>query len=887
MKRSLILLLVVALLATMVPTIALAADATTPLVKSLDTFMVAMPDITGMLSRAKKTDTNQFVLQLTGTQNTISKVSATGGKTGEAAAVNSSAVKVVWTTSDRNIAGFNIEASKKDKELNIVAEGNDHGTITQILDADGNTKFPVIDGRAVGDVVFTGKAYWADANLNRNPTLLGTVSFNVHILPVWETKVTIKDFADEYKEKETQTHEYWLVDKKQAKGDILSISEITGGEAYLNLEELATVYNDPDQPTGNPNDWAATYGVGELTWTTTDESIAKVDKHGRVWFSGKTGKVTIRATAKEETKYPHTPKYAEVTFIIYDKPVKEQTSYEAFKKVEFTADDLGVKRGCSSNYVNIARFLELYPRPVEWYQQKGGDEHQDGQGGNYGVNDDIIWTSLDENVMWICKDKSHYTNGIGPNWQECYVEVAENAKAGQKVTIRATSKQNPALYDDIVLYVVANDKISASFERTALTLRVGESDILKILGTESDLAKLDDDYYTLTSENTNIAEVNGVYGYFDGSKEQYYVWVKGVAPGKTKITLQSARYQLSISADVTVVAAEGVKSVTVPEKYQNITMPLYDVDSRAEVFDGVNTVNVNVDVNPDDAWYKATWTSSDPSVAYVVYDGDTNLTDSKNAVTIRAAGVGKCKITVTIDDGNKVFKRSMNITVVKAKATKLALNVNKATVYLHKGGDNTLQLTATDKKTDEAVPVTWTSSDKTIAKVSKTGLVTFKKEGTVKITAATKDGYKAEKTCTIKVKKLPVSKIVVDSKKMTMKVGETSFVQYRVNAKAYNQAVSFKSSDKKVVKVDKYGNLEALKAGKAEITITAKDGSGVTAKVIITVKGVAENTDIDVVEVVEDEGLELTLDGIDGIEDLGIEDEVVLDNNEVIELAID
>lgn len=879
MKRSLILLLVAALMATMVPTIALAADA--PLAKSLDTFMVAMPDITGMLSRAKKTDTNQFVLQLTGTQNTISKVSATGGKTGEAAKVDSSAVMVVWTTSDRNIAGFNIEASKSDKELNIVAEGNDHGTITQILDADGNTKFPVIDGRAVGDVVFTGKAYWADANLNRNPTLLGTVSFNVHILPVWETKVTIKDFADGNKEKETQTHEYWLVDKKQAAGDILSISEITGGEAYLNLEELATVYNDPDQPTGNPNDWAATYGVGELTWTTTDESIAKVDKHGRVWFSGKTGKVTIRATAKEETKYPHTPKYAEVTFIIHDKPVKEQTSYEAFKKVEFTADDLGVKRGCSSNYVNIARFLELYPRPVEWYQQKGGEEHQDGQGGNYGVDDDIIWTSSDESIMWICKDKSHYTNGIGPNWGECYVEVSDSAKAGARVTIRATSKRNPLLYDEIELYVIANDARSVSFERTAATVRVGTYESIKILG---DFIK--DSYVTLTSSNPNVATVDWDW-YWDGNKGQYYVEVYGVTPGTTQIVLQSSRYQFKAVADVTVVPAEGVKSVTVPEKYQNITMPLYDVDSRPEVFDGVNTVNVNVNVNPSNAWYKATWTSSDPSVAYVVYDGDANLTDGQNAVMIRAAGVGKCKITVTIDDGIKTFKRSMNITVVKAKATKLALNVNKATVYLHKGGDNTLQLTATDKKTDEAVPVTWTSSDKTIAKVSKTGLVTFKKEGTVKITAATKDGYKAEKTCTIKVKKLPVSKIVVDSKKMTMKVGETSFVQYRVNAKAYNQAVSFKSSDKKVVKVDKYGNLEALKAGKAEITITAKDGSGVTAKVIITVKGVAENTDIDVVEVVEDEGLELTLDGIDGIEDLGIEDEVVLDNNEVIELAID
>jgi uncharacterized protein YjdB len=317
-------------------------------------------------------------------------------------------------------------------------------------------------------------------------------------------------------------------------------------------------------------------------------------------------------------------------------------------------------------------------------------------------------------------------------------------------------------------------------------------------------------------------------------------------------------------------------------------MPLYDVDSRPEVWQGMNTVEVNVNVNPKGAWYKATWTSSDPSVAYVVYDGDENLTDKKNEVKIRAAGVGKCKITVTIYDGIKTFKRSMNITVIKAKATKLALNKTKATHYLIKGGDNTLQLIATDAKTDEEVPVTWTTSDKTIAKVNKAGLVTLKKEGTVKITATTKDGYKAEKSCTITVKKLPVKKIVLAAKKANMKVDENAVVVYRISpAKAYDTGVTFKSSNKKVVSVDKYGFLTAKKAGKAEITITAKDGSGVTAKLTIIVKDVADNANVDVIDVVEDDNLELTLDGIDGIDDLGNEDVVVLNANDVIELAID
>ena len=869
MKRSLILLLVVALLATMAPTIVLAEE--------LDTFMVAMPEISGMLSRAKKTDTNQFVLQMTGTQNIISRVSSAGGR-------DSSSLMVVWTTSDRNIAGFNIEASKENLgSANIIAAGNDHNTITQILEADGNTPFPEIDGRAVGDVVFTGKAYWKGTNLTRYPntTPLGKVEFIVHILPVWETKVTIKD--QNGVEQVSQSYEYWLVDKVTAGDEILSVKDIP--DRGKSLEGRTTVYNDPDKPTGNPNDWAATYGVGELIWTSSNEDIAKVDDHARVWFTGKAGTVTIKATAREEKKYPHTPKYATITYTIHEKPAApEKTSPEEFKKLWFTADKLGVHRGCNNDYLNIARFLEQDPRPVGYYQSKGGQEHQDGEDGNYGVDDDIIWSSSNENIMWICRDKSHYTNGKGPNWQECYVEVSQDAKAGQKVTITATSKNNPELHDEIVLYVVANDAKTVRFERTAATVRVGDFEQIKILNDV-----VFDKYVTLTSSNSNIATASLDY-YWDGNKVQYYVEVYGIEPGTTQITLQSSRYKFKAVADVTVVAGEGVKSVTVPDKYKEFTMPLYDVEAVAEVRDRMNTTNVEVNVNPRNAWYKTTWTSSDPSVAYVVYDGNLDL-DHSARVNIRAAGVGKCKITVTVDDGIKTFKRSMTVTVVKAKATKLVLNKTKATHYLIKGGDNTMQLVATDKRSGEEVPVTWKSSDKKIAKVNKDGLVSIKKEGTVTITATTKDGYNTQKTCTLTVKKLAVTKVKPAVKAFSMKAGEQATLKVTVKpAKAYNPALSFKSSNKKVVTVDADGNLKAVKAGKAVITITAKDGSKKSAKVTITVKGTASNSEIAIgndTAVGTENNIELTLDGVDGIDDLFIDDEAVFEVNGTSALELD
>ena len=53
---------------------------------------------------------------------------------------------------------------------------------------------------------------------------------------------------------------------------------------------------------------------------------------------------------------------------------------------------------------------------------------------------------------------------------------------------------------------------------------------------------------------------------------------------------------------------------------------------------------------------------------------------------------------------------------------------------------------------------------------------------------------------------------------------------------ASNPSVEWKSSNPKVAKVNQTGKVTALKAGKATITCTAKDGSGVSAKCVITVQ---------------------------------------------------
>lgn len=78
------------------------------------------------------------------------------------------------------------------------------------------------------------------------------------------------------------------------------------------------------------------------------------------------------------------------------------------------------------------------------------------------------------------------------------------------------------------------------------------------------------------------------------------------------------------------------------------------------------------------------------------------------------------------------------------------VKLNKTKVSLKKGKKLTLTATTTPKSANNHA-VSWISSDKTIATVSKNGVVTAKKKGTVTITATAKDRSGKKASCKITV----------------------------------------------------------------------------------------------------------------------------------------
>lgn len=155
------------------------------------------------------------------------------------------------------------------------------------------------------------------------------------------------------------------------------------------------------------------------------------------------------------------------------------------------------------------------------------------------------------------------------------------------------------------------------------------------------------------------------------------------------------------------------------------------------------------------------------------------------------------------------------------------IKMSRSAVAMSKGKTYRLKVSGTRKK------AVWRSSNQSVATVSQSGIVKARKSGTAVITA--KVAGKSLR-CRVIVKQ-PVTKIRLNQKSISISKGKTYTLRATVTpTNATNRAVTWKSSNKKVVTVTSKGKIKAVGAGKATITATAKDGSRKKATCKITVK---------------------------------------------------
>ena len=206
------------------------------------------------------------------------------------------------------------------------------------------------------------------------------------------------------------------------------------------------------------------------------------------------------------------------------------------------------------------------------------------------------------------------------------------------------------------------------------------------------------------------------------------------------------------------------------------------------------TVNLTVDTNLAG---NVTWTSSNTKVATV----------ANGKVTAKAAGTAK----ITAAVGGKTATYTVTV-----KKPSISATVGK--VYVGKTAK--VQV----KKYGTTAKVSFKSSNTKIATVNKSGVVTGKKAGTVKITVT---AGKLTKTVTVKVAK-PSFTLVKSS--ASIKKGKK--VTIKVKA-APSSKVTYKTSNKSVATVSSKGVVTGKKKGTAKITVKC---NGITRTFKVTVK---------------------------------------------------
>lgn len=509
-----------------------------------------------------------------------------------------------------------------------------------------------------------------------------------------------------------------------------------------------------------------------VTWTSSDESVAKVDngkvtaiKSGKATITAKccgktvecavtvtvpTGAVTLDKTSLslavgETAQLTATVKPDNAT----DKNVTWTSSDESVAKVDngkVTAVKAGKATITAKCGGKIAECAVIVTVPT-------GSVILDKTSLSLAVGETVQLTATvkpddatDKNVTWTSSDESVAKVVNGKVTAVKSGKATITAKCGDKTAECAVTVTVPTG--------------SVTLDKTSLSLAIGETAQLTVTVKPDDAT---DKNLAWTSSDESVAKV-------DNGK------VTAIKAGKATITVTCGGK-----------AAECAVTVTVPTS--SVTL-----DKATLSLAVGETAQLTATVKPDDATDKnVTWTSSDESVAKV----------SNGKVTAIKSG----KATITAKCGDKTAECAVAVTVPTGSVT-----LDKTSLTLAIG--ETAQLTATVKPEDATDKnVTWASSDESVAKVSN-GKVTAVKSGKATITAKCA-GKTAECSVTVTV---PTGSVTLDKTTLLLAVGETATLTATVKPdNATDKNVTWTSSDESVVKVTN-GNVTAIKAGRAIVT---------------------------------------------------------------------
>ena len=369
---------------------------------------------------------------------------------------------------------------------------------------------------------------------------------------------------------------------------------------------------------------------------------------------------------------------------------------------------------------------------------------------------------------------------------------------------------------------------SSSYNAGAVTLTIEGEGSLNASGSSSGiLVQSNNGNATLTIQNAEVTATSTVgvgVQVRSGAQKSASLTVDGgslTATGMSEYgagirytfgssSFGSGKPSLTVSGNAMVKASGGEGGIS-DNSSTDIQIGVGDNSSGGIVFDG-NKGTVYGDVTlQEDLTIESGQTLDIPSGASLNTDG---------------------KLTV---DGGTLTQNGTVAGGVTYKVTKVELD--KTSLTLDVGKSETLTATITPSNATNQ-NVTWSSDNQNVATVNQNGEVTAVSAGDATIKVTTEDG-EFEATCSVTVNSaatVPVESVSLDKTSLGLTEGETAQLTATVEPEdASNKNVTWESSNTSVATVDANGEVTAVSAGTATITVTTVDG-GKTDTCTVTVR---------------------------------------------------
>ena len=477
----------------------------------------------------------------------------------------------------------------------------------------------------------------------------------------------------------------------------------------------------------------------EVSWSSSDPSVATVDDSGKV-VAKAPGTTAVTVTTKDGAKS------ASCAVTVKAKGV-------AVESVSLDKSELTLIVGEDATLTATVKPDGATDKSVSWSSDKEAVATVD-EGGKVSAKAEgeatITVTTKDGGKTATCKvtvkaaevkvtgiklDKSSITIGVGEEitltptiepddatdktvtWQSNDASVAAvdetgkvTGKAAGSATIIATTKDGGFKATCSVKVTDAGVSVTGvSLNESEIVMEVGDGAKLWETVTPSTAANKK---VTWSSDKPEVADVDD-----NGN-------VEAKAVGEAVITVTTQDGGFTATCKVTVVG-------------KVIPVTSVSLDKTTLTLTEGGSATLTATVKPDDASNKqVTWESDKVAVATV---------DENGKVT--AVKAGTAVITVTTKDGGKTAK--CTVTVKAATVAVTGVSLDKSSINMEVGEKVVLNATvapstATNKE------VTWSSDKTSIATVDANGMVEAKAAGSATITVTTKDGGK-KATCSVTV----------------------------------------------------------------------------------------------------------------------------------------